>query len=157
MKHIYTVTSKIHGLGIMAGEDIKKGEMIQPIKGKIKFLTVKSKEDSLSYPDWIGIAKNQWIDPEKPFKFINHSCNPNCGVRGRVCITAIKNIKEGEEITIDYSIIEGDELWEMQCNCGEKNCRKIIRSIKYLSPKIFQKYLPYVPTYFKNLYLKSHK
>lgn len=157
MKQIYVCDSKIHGKGIRAGEDIKKGEIIQPIKGKMCFLTVKNKKDSLSHPNWIGIAENQWIDPTKPFKFLNHSCKPNSGVKGKVNIVAIKNIKEGEEITIDYSIIEGDNLWEMKCVCNEKGCREVIRSVQHLPEKTFKKYLPFVPNYFKKLYENKDK
>ena len=152
MKHVYHTTSKIHGMGVFAGEDIKKGEVIQPIKGKMMHFTVTNKEDSLAYPDWIGIGKNQWIDPEKPFKFINHSCDANSGVQGQIDIVAIKDIKEGEEITIDYSIIEGDAFWEMPCSCGSSNCRKIVRSIQFMPKEQFNKYLPYIPEYFQELY-----
>jgi len=152
MKQIYIATSDIHGKGIRAGEDVKRGEMIQPIRGKMKFLTIRTKGDSLSHPNWIGVAKDQWIDPDKPYKFLNHSCDPNSGVRGKINIVAIKDIKEGEEITMDYSIIEGDDLWEMKCACGSKNCRGIIRSIQYLPSKTFKKYLPFIPTYFRKVY-----
>ncbi len=157
MKHIYTAKSKINGFGVFAGEHIKKSEIIQPIKGKMRFLAVENKEDSLSYPDWIGVGKNQWIDPDKPFKFINHSCNPNTGVKGKFDIIALKNIKEGDEVTIDYAIIEGDELWEMPCSCGAKNCRKIIRSVQFIPQKQYKKYLPFVPEYFQKLYGAAKK
>src|SRR3989344_5308661 len=103
MKHIYHSTSKIDRIGLFAGENIKKDEVIQHIKGEIKLFVPRNK-------------------------------------------------KEGEEITIDYSIIEGDDMWKMKCNCGEKNCRKIIRSIQYLPTRTFKKYLPYIPTYFKKVY-----
>ena len=66
MKQIYTCRSKIHGLGIRIGEDVKKGDFIFYIRGKLKFKINKNKADSLANPDWIGIAANQWIDPEKP-------------------------------------------------------------------------------------------
>ncbi len=157
MKHIYTCSSKIHGLGIRIGEDVKKGEIIAYIKGTLKFKTIRSKKDSLSYPNWIGVANNQWIDPHKPFKFINHSCNPTVGVKGRVSVVALRDLKEGDEITLDYSTVEGDEMWEMKCTCGEPNCRKVVRSIQYLPARQFNRYLPYVPTYFKNLYLRISK
>jgi SET domain-containing protein len=170
MKHIYIRTSRIDGSGVAAGEDIKKGEIIQYIKGEAKFLTIKNKEDSLSNPNWIGIAKNKWIYPDHPNQYLNHSCNPNSGIRGRITIkdsdksakgnyeiVAFRDIKEGEEITVDYSTIEGDDLWEMKCICGEKNCRKIIRSVRYIPEKQFKKYLPNVPLYFKNLYVKGHQ
>lgn len=156
MKHIYIRTSKIDGMGVAAGEDIKKGDVIQHIKGEARFLSIKSKEDSLSYPNWIGIGKNQWIDPDYPNQFLNHSCDPNAGIKGKVTMVALKDIKEGEEITIDYAIIEGDDLWEMPCSCGSKNCRKVVRSIQHLPETQFKKYMPYIPTYFKNLYTRTH-
>lgn len=155
MKHIYHTKSKINGLGVFAGENIKKGEVIQYIKGEAKFLAIKNKEDSLSYPNWIGIGKNKWIDPNYPNQYLNHSCEPNSGIKGKVTMVALKDIKEGEEITIDYSIIEGDDLWEMKCNCGNKNCRQIIRSVQFLPEKVFKKYLPYIPKYFKDIHTKT--
>ncbi|MDO8656516.1 MAG: SET domain-containing protein [Nanoarchaeota archaeon] len=168
MKHIYICTSPIEGDGVSAEEDIKKGETIQEIHGEARFLTVRNKKESLSYPNWIGVGKDKWINPSYPNQYLNHSCNPNAGIKGAITISqdksvkgkyvivALKPIKEGEEITIDYSIIEGDDLWEMKCKCGEKNCRKIIRSIQHLPERQFKKYLPNVPAYFKNLYLKEH-
>jgi len=152
MKGVYHTTSRIDGLGICAGENIKKGDVIQHIKGKVRFKINKNKRDALSHPNWVGLKKNKWIDPDYPNKYLNHSCNPNAGIRGSVTMVAIKNINEGEEITVDYSIIEGDHMWEMECKCGEKNCRKIIRSVQFLSERQFKKYLPYVPKYFQEIH-----
>lgn len=157
MKHIYVATSKIHGLGLRAGENIKKGEIIRPITGEIKFFVPKNKKDSLSNPNWIGVDINTWIDPDEPYKFINHSCDPNSGIRGKTDVVAIKDIAEGEEITIDYSTIECDERWEMECNCGSKKCRKKIRSIQFLPRKVFESYLPYINTVFQKVYLNKNK
>ena len=144
-------------MGVMAGEDIKKGELIRYIKGDVKFKINKGKKDSLSNPNWVGIGENQWIDPEKPYKFLNHSCNPSAGVKGKVSMYAIRDIKEGEEITIDYSTIEADQLWEMPCSCGANNCRKIVKSIQYLPENYFKKYLPFVPRYFQKVYNLTKK
>ena len=155
MKHIYVCSSKIHGFGVNLGEDAKKGEVISRIKGEMKFKVNKNKRDALANPDWVGVAKDQWIDPAKPYKFLNHSCDPSVGIKGRLSLTALRDMKEGDEITIDYSTIEGDPLWEMECACGAQGCRKIIRSVHYLPKQQFKKYLPYVSTYFKNLYLKD--
>ena len=157
MKHIYIATSKINGKGLFAGEDVKKGETIRLIKGEMKFKVNHGIEDSLANPNWIGLDQDQWIDPDKFFKFINHSCAPTAGVKGRVTCVALRDLKEGEEITLDYSTIEGDDLWKMPCSCGVKNCRKIVRSIQYLPEENFKAYFPYVSEYFKKLYLKTKK
>ena len=154
---IYTGKSKIHNKGTFAVRDIKKDEIISRFYGSVKFKINKNKRDALSHPNWIGVKKNHWMDPEKPQKYINHSCNPNTSICGKVSIVALRNIKEGEEITFDYSIIEGDSRWEMKCKCGSKNCRKLIRSVQFLPKRAHSKYDPYIPTYFKNLYLENHK
>lgn len=154
MKHFYVGNSKIEGRGLVAGEDIPKGKIITRIKGPVKFKINKSKRDALSHPDWVGVNKNIWIDPLKPHKFLNHSCNPTAGMRG-VTLMSLRDIKEGEEITVDYSTIEGDQRWEMVCSCGEKNCRKIIKSIEFLTPEQFKSII-YVPAYFRKLYLRRH-
>jgi uncharacterized protein len=157
MKHIYIATSKIDGFGVNIGENVKKGEIVSRIKGEMKFKVNKGLEDTFANPDWVGVAKDQWIDPAKPYKFLNHSCNPSVGVKGKITLVALRDMKEGEEVTVDYSTIEGDPNWEMKCACGEKNCRKVIRSIEFMPEDQFKKYLPYVSTYFKNLYIKKHK
>ncbi len=152
MKHIYNATSKIHGLGVMIGEEAKRGEVISRIKGEMKFKVNRTEQDALDNPDWVGVAKNKWIDPEKPYKFLNHSCDPSAGIKGRVTLVALRDMHEGEEVTIDYSIIEGDPRWKMLCTCGARECRKVIRSIQFMPKEQFEKYLPFIPTYFKNLY-----
>lgn len=153
MKQIYIATSKIEGKGIRAGENIKTGEIISRVEGPLKFKINKNKRDALMHPNWVGVKNNIWIDPLKPHKFLNHSCNPTAGMRG-LTIIAIRDIKEGEEITVDYSIIEGDPRWELKCLCNEKGCRGIIRSIHYLPKKTFFKYLPHIPSHFKKVYEK---
>ncbi len=159
MKNIYVSTSPIAGKGVSAGENIKRGEVVQTFKGKEKTHVVENKKDSVSdsYTNWLGVGRNKWIEVGYPLQYVNHSCNPNCGIKGKVTIVALKNIKKDEEITIDYSITECDDLWEMKCKCGEKICRKIIKSVQFMPEDQFEKYLPYVPTYFKNLYLKQRK
>lgn len=153
MKQFFVCNSKIEGRGIVAGENIKKGSIITRFKGPAQFKINRSKHDALAHPDWVGVKKNIWIDPEKPQKFINHSCEPNAGVRG-LTVMAIKDIREGEEITIDYSTIEGDPRWEMKCLCGKSKCRGTISSIESLTSDQFEK-LVYAPSYFRRLYLKG--
>ncbi len=56
--------------------------------------------------------------------FVNHSCNPNCEadeIDGRVFISALRNIKAGEELTYDYWLYDGDD--DAPCYCGSRKCR----------------------------------
>ncbi len=149
MKYIEVKKSKIDGNGLFVNRNVKRGQFVSFLKGKVCKKENQSKEDSLDNPCWVGVGKNEWLDPAYPFKFINHSCNPSVGIRGRVTLVALRDMKPGDEITFDYSITEIDPNWYMNCKCGEKNCRKKIRSIQYLPKKILKRYFPFIPTYFR--------
>lgn len=57
-------------------------------------------------------------------RLINHSCAPNCRVeviRGRVWITARRDIPAGAELTFDYGFAFPD--WALHpCRCGSPRC-----------------------------------
>lgn len=158
MKKVYSQKSGIHGMGLFAGEDILKGQFISCIKGKLKTvdkdLLFTEKEAYLN-PDWVGFSKRFWIDPFVPFKHLNHSCEPSCGLQRRFSIYARRNIKAGEEITIDYSTVEANPYWVLHCECGSKRCRRKIRSIAFLPVSLIKSYYPYIPSALYNFYLKS--
>ena len=58
----------------------------------------------------------------------NHSCNANTHFDG-LNVVASRNICEGEELTLDYATFLDEYMEPFQCNCGEKNCRKVINGI----------------------------
>jgi len=156
MKKIEVRKSKIHGRGLIAAEGIKKHEFIGFIKGPTQYQENKTLRDALSHPDWVGFKKNYWTDPLPPFKYINHSCDANCGVAGTRKVFAVKDIKLGEELTIDYSTTEIDENWFLDCTCKSKQCRKKVQSIQSLPQKTFQNYLPYIPSFIRKKYLEIY-
>lgn len=148
--------SKIQGQGVFARVPLKRGDIAFVLKGKIKTPSVMTREDIYASPNWIGIDHMLWIDPRGPARYINHSCEPNLGTKGSRQFVALRSIKKGEELTFDYSISE-ETSWYMNCKCGSKNCRILIGPIFTLPEKIFNKYLPYIPQYFKRVYLKNKK
>ncbi len=151
--------SGIDGTGLFAKKYIKKGETVALIKGPILNCIVVDKKTSSAGPNWIGIGKNKWVNPNMYFDHINHSCDPNAGIKGSKTVVALGGIKMNEEITIDYSITEEDTLWRLhkKCQCGSKKYRKIIRSIQFLPERVFNSYLPYIPKYFQRAYIRYHK
>lgn len=154
---VYIAKTKYAGKGIFALKPIKKGDVIFIVKGKV----VKSKfgPQENKHPNMIGYSNKKWIMPFKsnPLYYLNHSCSPNAGIKGKVTFIAMKPIKKDEEITLDYSIAEEDPSWRMKCKCRDKSCRKTIRSIQFLDKKLFKKYYSYIPDYLRNAYLKYHK
>lgn len=155
MAKVYIKESKLDGRGLFALKNIKKGEIIFIIKGKkVKFLIHNEKQAKIAGFNWIGLGKNEWIDPDSFGLNINHSCNPNSGIKGRLTVVALKNIKKDEEITFDYSLNESDIFWELdqECKCQHKDCRKIIKSIQFLPEKHFKKKSKNIPKHFKEIY-----
>ncbi|MBN1614413.1 MAG: SET domain-containing protein [Deltaproteobacteria bacterium] len=67
------------------------------------------------------------FDEPTPNWLINHSCDPNVKVVGRLVILALCDIQAGDELTVDYgTIAAGGPPWSMECLCGAPLCRNII-------------------------------
>lgn len=92
---------------------------------------------------------------------IKHSCNPNAYlyiIGKRVFLYSLFNLKEGMEITYDYSLSSTDDenTWSMSCNCGVY-CRKKVSGFQTLSKEIKDKYikLGIVPIYLTDYRFKE--
>ena len=73
--------------------------------------------------------------------FINHSCEPNAGLRiegTTVDLHAIRDIAAGEEILFDYSTTLDEDDFTMSCQCGAPSCRETIGDGKYLPEDVWQ-------------------
>lgn len=141
------------GKGVFTNKSFRKGDEIIKFKGKL-FTYPQLPEPYDEVEDhYVQVDKDLYLGPSGELDdFINHSCNPNSGVKiegKRIFLIAIKNFKKGEEIVWDYSTTMDEDDWEMDCTCQSKNCRKKIRDFKYLPKKIQQKYikLRIVPRY----------
>lgn len=82
--------------------------------------------------NYVQIGFDLYIYPEPPSRFLNHSCDPNTGVRETTEIIALARIEAGVELTFDYSTSMAEDSWEMDCSCAAANCRGRIRDFKYL-------------------------
>ena len=144
MDKVIIKKSKIKGKGLFAKGDIKKGEIIGIVKGPIvpdnEESYKKYGEDRL-HP----ISYSEAILNSTFTKYANHSCNPNCGLKEGIKLVSMRDIKKGEEITIDYDTLEYN--WEMVCNCGSSKCRKKIKGYKYLSEELKRKYKGFISPY----------
>jgi SET domain-containing protein len=60
-------------------------------------------------------------------EYINHSCDPNIRavvLRGHILYFALKSIRKGEELTVDYNFDK--DVDPVPCGCGSVNCRGTI-------------------------------
>jgi len=83
----------------------------------------------------------------EPADWTNHSCEPNAGFgkNSPICLSAMREIKAGEQIFFDYAMCETDErLWEpMDCLCGTPSCRGKITAHDWKMPHLRAKYNGY--------------
>lgn len=56
-------------------------------------------------------------------RFINHSCNPNCGHFQGTELYAIAHIAKGQELAYDYSCSMAADSETFDCHCGDRWCR----------------------------------
>jgi hypothetical protein len=82
---------------------------------------------------------------------LNHSCSPSAGIRGRNSIVAIRDLKAGEEVTMDYALSDTLPLWHMKCSCGSKNCRKYVKPYQDLTYQQQRKFVDYTAKYIKDM------
>ena len=158
MAEVFVCKSKIHGIGVVAARDFQKGETVLEIDDS----RIVNEENPLNpaigefeyHCDYLESGKTVLM--KSPERHINSSCDPVCFVKtieGIRYVTALKNIKSGEEITYDYIInCHGGEVW--QCNCRSQKCRKrIVSSFFDLPIELQLEYLPLLDDWF----IKEHK
>ncbi len=133
------------GKGVFANRGFRKSEEIICFKGKL----LSHKQLPVPYDSvddhFVQIGPKLYMGPSgKPDDFINHSCNPNSGLKiigKKIILVAVRKIKTGEEICWDYSTTMDEDDWEMECECGSIICRRIVRDFKHLPIGLQKKYL----------------
>ena len=132
--------------GLFAGEDITKDEILFEFEGPVLHWG-----DSQQFDGWtddihnhaVQIGPTTWISNINNGRYINHSCNPNCGIKNLIQVVAMTNIKVGEELTYDYEMTESND-WRMKCLCGNKNCRGVIGAYKNMPQNVKDRYKGYI-------------
>ncbi len=119
------------------------GEEIAAFDGPIFTYDYEQWNDDL-FNHVIQFARRKWRDSNGIARWINHSCEPNCGIKGKFKIVAMRKIHKGEHITWDYGMSERNLHWRMRCHCGSSKCRKMIGTTKGLPKKFLDRYKGYI-------------
>jgi len=145
--------SKISGLGLFVTKHIAKNEIVSIKSGHIvdtKTLERLSKvtgNSELQIEDDFFLAPLTKKEKSATMMYLNHSCEPNIGLEGNIVFVAMRDVKAGEELTMDYAIFDVANRYEMVCNCQTKRCRKIIKGGDWKKLILQKRYKGYFSTF----------
>lgn len=85
--------------------------------------------------------------PFDPADFVNHSCDPNCGIMGSVLLVTMRDVEAGEELCFDYAMTDSDDYDTFECSCGTARCRHEITGDDWKRPELRDRYAGWFSTY----------
>jgi hypothetical protein len=127
------------GRGVFAARNFQVGEKILKFAGRRVARTHPFHDTSVG-ANLLQIGRTKYILPEPPGLFVNHSCDPNAGIRGNRTLVAIRPIEHGEEIRFDYSTTMDEDLWTMECCCHSHSCRHVVADFRLLPDPVREQY-----------------
>jgi uncharacterized protein len=144
--------SPIHGRGLFASKAVRKGEIVAIKGGHVmdrKTLRRVRRHIAESYVQiddgfYIGAMTSREVKGNK--MFLNHSCEPNVGMRGQIAFVALRGIKAGEELTYDWAMEENSPARTL-CRCRARGCRKILTGRDWRNPRLQRRYRGYFSAY----------
>ena len=136
------------GQGVFTIRTFKAGETV--MVGRIE----KVLDENNSHASQVN--QNKYILHAGLISKVNHSCNPNCGIKvnkiGGHDFVAMKDISMYEEITFDYAMRNYSvDYFPPKCMCGSKVCRGRITGWKDLSETKKKEYEGFVAPYLLEL------
>lgn len=138
-----------YGRGVYATAEIRRGEVIAAFDGR--FYTYDHEPWSTDlYNHAIQFHPRRWRDSKGLARWINHSCEPNCGIKSLFKIVAMRTIQKGEEITWDYEMTERNPDWRMRCRCGEPTCRRVIGDFRRMPAQVRKRYRGFISDWLLN-------
>ena len=122
-----------HGVGLFATREIPAGSPILTIEGRAQAHATRFsiQIDAVTHIDAGAVLPDAEMRVRYPWRFLNHSCEPNARVEGR-SLRAIRAITTGEQITFDYTTTEADMSTPFECLCGTTSCIGLVRGFNHL-------------------------
>ena len=133
---LFARASKIHGTGVFARRDLKKGTtLIEYVGEKVGKREAERRSDEGKSVYLFELNKRVDIDGSvggNGSQWINHSCTPNAESEldgNSMMIITTRPVKKGEEISYDYQF-DDEDYTDHICRCGAKDCRGYIINLK---------------------------
>ena len=110
------------------------GEMVQA--SQLDALTPAQRLLTLQVEEDLYLVSAQ----DGPGDWVNHSCNPNCGLSGQIALVAMRRLEPGEEVCFDYAMSDGSPYDQFTCGCGTPECRGRISGDDWSRPELWKRY-----------------
>jgi uncharacterized protein len=141
-----TIQETAKGQGVFATKKFAKGETV------VVGIIIEEVPEPTIYSFQMDF--NFHVNLNEPAVVINHSCNPNTGVRNNQFkgydFVALSDIEVGEEITWDYETTEYEPIAAFSCLCGSLSCRGKILGFKFREQILRDRYGEYIADYLKS-------
>jgi len=122
--------SGIHDRGVYAAERIPAKRKVIEYTGE-RISRRETRRRGLGERTYLFTLDNYWtLDGSvggSGAELINHSCDPNLYswiFKGHILYMSKREIRKGEELTVDYHF--SDKIEEVPCRCGSGLCRGTI-------------------------------
>lgn len=137
VSNVYIGRSPIAGRGVFAARRLRAGELILSFAagGPAVVPCAATHVAPQGGGHYLQVGEDRYILPRPPALYVNHSCDPNAGVRDCTELVALTAIESGAEVTFDYSTSMAEDGWEMDCTCRAAACRGRVRDFKHLPPE----------------------
>gem|GEM_PF-244293 len=137
--------SQIHGLGGYATLPIAAGELVAVRSGSVVPYEEARRRDAAIGGFSMHVEPGLFLCPDSGDQlsdiavYLNHSCDPNTGIKGQISFVALNDIEPGEELTFDYATNVSCP-YRLACQCGSALCRKIVTGDDWRLPALQERY-----------------
>jgi uncharacterized protein len=149
--HVQIQASAIDGRGLYATQPLAAGTTIATLAGRLVtdeelHRLMHDAAASQQYLDTICVDDDAHLvlPPGQPIHYGNHSCDPNLWHTGAYTLTARRDIRPGEELTVDYATQTVTPAFQMPCRCGAPACRLVITGNDWKLPAWRDRYQGHV-------------
>ena len=128
MKPLAVRASRIHGRGVFAALALPQRRKLGEIEGELVRLPQARHAAERRAKIYLIELNRRWAldcSRKRPFKFLNHSCQPNCYLRiyrKRVEVYTLRRIAAGTELTVEYGLTPHKD--GMVCHCESARCKE---------------------------------
>lgn len=140
--------------GVFARVPFRAGQVVLPVVGEVQpgptryslqtaaGAHLAPRPEDLAGPPSGGTA----------WRFLNHSCRPNARFDAQTrAVVAVKPVKEGDEVTLDYNATEWDLDAAFSCRCGADGCYGEVRGFRHLPADAQRELLPHAAPHIRRL------